>query len=176
MVHLWEVNEPRQWIKPISKVYDLNRISGEFFYKPMVEYIDHKQRSGLDNLPWDQLERPKVQLPSALEASKADISCLSSGSPRFVPFLVNYGAKQLKEKNTLKAHIKHEFARQSKNSDTIDQKRTSVIIRDKYIASVGDMFQEQIRKDRYLAREEERKGCRKYNEENLKYVFSKHAC
>eukprot|EP00091_Calanus_sinicus_P020534 TRINITY_DN5655_c0_g1_i1.p1 TRINITY_DN5655_c0_g1~~TRINITY_DN5655_c0_g1_i1.p1 ORF type:complete len:176 (-),score=67.15 TRINITY_DN5655_c0_g1_i1:93-620(-) len=175
MVNLFEVNQPRLWIKPVSKVYDVNRISGEFYYKPMVEYIDNKEDSGLEFHPTDVLERKSVYLPSALEASKADISCLSSGCPKFVPFLAQYGARQMKEKNKLTAHVKYEFARKSKKSETIAQKRTSVMIRDQYIASVDTMYKEQMRRKKYMEKEEEEKNNKVcYNQGNLKYVFSKH--
>merc|ERR1711936_545879 len=102
--HLSEIHQPRPWLQPISRVYDINRISGEFFYKPMVDYIDWKQSSGVEFLP-TELQRKKVTLPSALEVSKADISCLSYGCPRFLPFLSKYGAQQIKENNTRKAHL-----------------------------------------------------------------------
>ena len=57
----------------------------------MVDYIDCKESSG---------ERMAVHLPSAMEASMADISCLSSGPPRFVSFIAQYRAKQMKEANS----------------------------------------------------------------------------
>ena len=63
----WEVSKPRPWHQPISKVYDVNRISGEFYYQvgtpffptklfsfdvdivqPMIEYINHKEDTGLE--------------------------------------------------------------------------------------------------------------------------------
>merc|ERR1712106_65909 len=176
MVYLHDVHQPRPWVKPISKVYDVNRISGEFYYKPMVEYIDRKEDAGLEFNPSDLQEREKVHLPSAMGASKADISCLSSGCPRFVSFLAQYGAKQMKEKNKLKAHVKHEFARKSKKSDTITDKRSSVMIRDQYISSVDSMHKEQIRRVKYMEEEEERKNkLADQNHDNLKYVFYKHA-
>merc|ERR1712098_343494 len=147
----YEANPPRPWHKPIMKVYDVNRISGEFYYKPMLEYIDHKEDTGPEVNPNNLIGRKKVHLPSALEASKVDISCLSSGKPNFVSFLAQYGAKQIKEKNTPKvikllAHIKHAFARRSKNSDTLGDKRNSVIIRDQYITQVDTMHKEQLRR------------------------------
>ena len=52
-----------------------------------------------------KLFRKRVHLPSALEATNVDISCLSSGKPNFVSFLAQYGARQIKEKNTLKGGI-----------------------------------------------------------------------
>ena len=74
MVYMSEVHHPKLWSKPISKVYDVNRVSGEFLYKvsflldsfdthvfyvqPMVDYVDWKQNSGVDfHHPKDLLER-----------------------------------------------------------------------------------------------------------------------
>ena len=37
MVYLHDVYQPKLWSKPVSKVYDSNRISGEFYYK--VRYL-----------------------------------------------------------------------------------------------------------------------------------------
>ena len=73
------------------------------------------------------------------------------------------------------AHVKHEFARKSKKSETIAQKRTSVMIRDQYISSVDTMYKEQMRRKKYMEAEEEEKNNKvSYNQGNLKYVFNKH--
>eukprot|EP00092_Neocalanus_flemingeri_P027076 GFUD01029362.1.p1 GENE.GFUD01029362.1~~GFUD01029362.1.p1 ORF type:complete len:184 (-),score=55.93 GFUD01029362.1:268-819(-) len=175
MVYEHEVHQPRLWTKPISKVYDANRISGEFYYKPMVDYIDWKQKYE-EYQPTNPLERKKVDLPSALEASKADISCLSSGRPNFLSFLAQYGAKQIKDTNMQTARVKHEFARKSKKSETIPrQKRTSVMIRDQYISSVDTMYKTQLKLQRAIDEEEERKNMKEKNEhEYLRYAFNVH--
>ena len=33
------VDEPRAWQKPVSKVYDANRISGEFYYRVKYKHF-----------------------------------------------------------------------------------------------------------------------------------------
>merc|ERR1712123_376264 len=177
MVYMSEVHHPKLWSKPISKVYDVNRVSGEFLYKPMVDYVDWKQNSGVDfHHPKDLLERKKVDLPSPLEMYNADIACLSSGSPRLVAFLAQYGAKQIKEINTEKAHIKHAFARKSKNSETIPQKQNSVLTRDQYIARVSTMYKDQLKMEKDREEEEERKEFAANNKHGyLRYAFNLHA-
>merc|ERR1711970_466351 len=171
----WEVSKPRPWHQPISKVYDVNRISGEFYYKPMIEYINHKEDTGLEIDTNNLIGRKRVHLPSALEATTVDISCLSSGKPNFVSFLAQYGARQIKEKNTMKAHIKHAFARGCKSSETIKDKRNSVIIRDQYINCVDTMHREQLRRIKYIQEEEERKSrMANLDHENLKHLFYQH--
>merc|ERR1712215_652992 len=142
---------------------------------PMVDYIDWKQSSGVEFLP-TELQRKEVTLPDALEVSKADISCLSDGCPRFVPFLSKYVAQQMKEKNIQKAHIKHEFARQSKNPETIPQKRTCIMIRDQYIAGVDSMHKAKLQKIKNIEKEEKKKEFDANNKHGyLKYIYNVHA-
>ena len=75
-------------------------------------------------------ERKEVILPSALELSKADQSCLGSGSPNVIAFLGKFYAKQISEVNTKKTWVKHGLARWSTDVNTIPyQRRTSEMIR-----------------------------------------------
>merc|ERR1712071_410418 len=148
--------------------------SGEFYYKPMVEYIDWKE--SVEFHPTDLLERKEVHLPSALEVSKADISCLSSGRPRFVQFLTKYKAKQTQEANKQTARAKHEFARMSRKSETIPRKQTSVMIRDQYISSVSTMYQDQLKMEMTREEEEKRKNFEANNSHGyVRYAFSVNA-
>ena len=69
-------------------------------------------------------------MPSALEMSKADQSCLKSGAPDYVAFLAKYFAKQLAEVNTTKARVRFGLTRWDTDPETIPyQKRTSEMIR-----------------------------------------------
>lgn len=76
------------------------------------------------------LPRREVHLPSALEMSKADQSCLNSGAPDYIAFLAKFYAKQLAELNTRKARVRFALTRWDTDPDTIPyQKRTSEMIR-----------------------------------------------
>ena len=33
------IDEPRAWQRPVSKVYDANRVSGEFYYRVIEAFI-----------------------------------------------------------------------------------------------------------------------------------------
>ena len=95
----------------------------------MVEYLDWKDSYGsLDAALLE--ERKEVKLPSALELSKADQSCLGSGSPNVVAFLGKFYAKQMSEVNSRKTWVNFGLARWSTDVNTIPyQKRTSEMIR-----------------------------------------------
>ena len=58
-----------------------------------------------ENITMFQLSlfRREVHLPSALEMTKADQSCLGSGAPNYVAFLAKFFTKQLNETNSRKA-------------------------------------------------------------------------
>ena len=92
----------------------------------MVEYLDWKDNLGMMNMD----ERKEVKLPSALELSKADQSCLGTGAPNVLAFLGNFYAKQMFETNSRKTWVRHGLARWSTDVNTIPyQKRTSEMIR-----------------------------------------------
>ena len=76
------------------------------------------------------LFRREVHLPSALEMTKADQSCLGSGAPNYVAFLAKFFTKQLNETNSRKARVRFALTRWDTDPDTIPyQKRTSEMIR-----------------------------------------------
>merc|ERR1712203_1163300 len=110
------VDEPRPWLRPIGKVYDANRGSGEFYYRPMVDYLDWKDDSGLESAALVS-ERREVHLPSALEMTKADQSCLGSGAPNYVAFLAKFFTKQLNETNSRKARVRFALTRWDTDPD-----------------------------------------------------------
>ena len=72
--------------------------------------------------------------------------------------------------------MKNQFSRMSSSSETIPQKRTSVMIRDQYINSVDTMYKEQLRKKKRRDEEEERKNTKTHEEHaNLRFAFNIHA-
>ena len=76
------------------------------------------------------VSRREIHLPSALEMSKANQSCLGSGAPDYVAFLAKFFAKQMGEINTRKAKVGFALTRWDTDPDTIPyQKRTSEMIR-----------------------------------------------
>merc|ERR1711864_52925 len=116
---------PKMWTKPRTKVYDINRVSGEFYYQPMLEYIDKKEMVGVD------LEfRKKVELGTVLS--------------RLTDFISVYKAKQIKGRNQKTVHTKFEMARGSTSSDTLPDKRSSTIIRDQYINSLVLLYRDGV--------------------------------
>jgi len=166
------VDEPRPWLRPIGKVYDANRVSGEFYYRPMVDYLDWKDNSGLESGALLVSERREIHLPSALEMSKANQSCLGSGAPDYVAFLAKFFAKQMGEINTRKAKVGFALTRWDTDPNTIPyQKRTSEMIRDGYIDEVKNMkksseYAKLIEKKQYVSR--------KRDANLIKFVYERH--
>nr|ALS05059.1 hypothetical protein [Centropages tenuiremis] len=138
------INNPKPWSRPRMKVYDLNRMSGEFYYKPMLEYIDGKDITGFKpELPVHLatlLSREPVKLPDPMERSQGNVDDLHSGAPRMLDFLTQYRAKQIREGNKQTVHTKNEIARQSRNVNTIHDTRTSTLIRNQYIREVSAIY------------------------------------
>jgi len=137
----------------------------------MVDYLDWKDDSGLE-IGAMVSERRKVHLPSALEMSKADQSCLNSGAPDYIAFLAKFYAKQLTEVNSRKARVRFALTRWDTDPDTIPyQKRTSEMIRDGYIDEVKNMkksleYAKLIEKKQYVSRN---------RDANLiKFVYERH--
>jgi len=141
----------------------------------MVDYLDWKDKSGLDEIGVKGIaERKSVHLPNGLELSSADTVGLSCGAPDFVSFLSKYFSKQLKETHQLAVHVKHEAARGSTRTLSIPiQKKTSAMIRDQYVSQVHDLFKVQERKKTSDQRLE---GCKPTRNANLvKFAYGVHA-
>merc|ERR1712083_1224039 len=68
-------SRPELWHRPLAKVYDVNKITGDVLYRPMINYINKKEAfktfTGFENSPnvraATTLERPTVEMPSADE-------------------------------------------------------------------------------------------------------------
>jgi len=114
----------------------------------MVEYLNWKDESGLVDFALVS-ERKEVHLPSALEMSKADQSCLGSGAPNYLAVLAKFYAKQMAETNTRTTKVKHALARWDTDKQTIPfQKRTSEMIRDQYVTEIQNLFKSKEKEER----------------------------
>merc|ERR1711864_24235 len=141
---------PKMWTKPRTKVYDINRVSGEFYYQPMLEYIDKKEMVGVD-LEFRKkvelctvLSRDQVKMPTAEEMGSVNVNDLNQGPLRLTDFISVYKAKQIKGRNQKTVHTKFEMARGSTSSDTLPDKRSSTIIRDQYINSLVLLYRDGV--------------------------------
>jgi len=139
------VDVPKLWTKPRSKIYDMNRMYGEYFYQPMLEYVKEQELTGdlyksskaatMANI----LSRKEVSLPNGHELSASDVYNIPIAPARLGPFLSTYRAKQIKELNSNIVHVKCEMMRDSKATRTLPDRRTSTLIRNQYIRDIADM-------------------------------------
>ncbi|XP_023327506.1 uncharacterized protein LOC111700725 [Eurytemora carolleeae] len=141
------INPRKPWTKPRIKVYDINRLCGEYYYQPMIEYINNKDNTGrTETIAMKYITvqtREPVRMPSSQDLMNCNVEDLGFKVPRIGDFLSRYGAKKIKEMNSQTVHTKNEMLRQSKNSETIPDKRTSTLIRNQYIREVSSMYQGQ---------------------------------
>merc|ERR1711970_364048 len=146
------VSMPKIWSRPRSKVYDVNRVSGEFYYQPMLDYIDNKDIMGSDvDIEFRKkvemttlLSRDRVKLPTAQEMANVNVNDIQIGPLRLGDFISVYKAKQIKGRNQKTVHTKYEMSRGSKSSDTLPDKRSSTIIRDQYINGLVLMYRDGV--------------------------------
>merc|ERR1711915_1075897 len=87
--------------------------------------------------------RPGRELNSRIRMN-AQRHQLKNGPLRLNNFLVTYRAKQMKQRNSKTVHVKHEIAHHSKSTETIEDKRSSTMIRDQYINMLALMYQEGV--------------------------------
>eukprot|EP00091_Calanus_sinicus_P008234 TRINITY_DN2001_c0_g1_i2.p1 TRINITY_DN2001_c0_g1~~TRINITY_DN2001_c0_g1_i2.p1 ORF type:complete len:164 (+),score=46.21 TRINITY_DN2001_c0_g1_i2:157-648(+) len=137
---------PKAWNRPASRIYNVNRSAGSFYYEPMLEYIDRKSFMGADTASkavqmHTVQNRKRVEFPNAHEMPSSALTVDSFGPLRLDNFLTTYRAKQMKQRNTKTVRVKNEIVRQSKSSVTLDDKRTSTMIRDQYINMLSLMYQ-----------------------------------
>jgi len=101
-------SRPNLWHRPIAKVYDVNKITGNVLYRPMINYINKKEAfktfTGFENSAAVReattLERPIVEMPSADEMYQLCQHPDTDSSPlRLGNFLVNARAQQARERN-----------------------------------------------------------------------------
>jgi len=149
-------SRPRLWHRPIAKVYDVNQITGNVLYRPMINYINKKEAfktfTGFENSAnvrgATTLERPTVEMPSADEMYQlCQNPDVDSGPLRLNNFLVNARAQQIRERNKKTVHCKHlrnlaaiERNAAKQSSDTLGHPRTSASVRDKYVEELSTYY------------------------------------
>jgi len=146
-------SRPDLWHRPIAKVYDVNQITGNVLYRPMINYINKKEAfktfTGYENSPAVRsaiaLERPPVEMPSADEMYQlCQNPDVDSGPLRLSNFLVNARAQQARERNKRTVHCKHLRSMAAlglkQTSDTLGHPRTSASVRDKYVDELSTYY------------------------------------
>merc|ERR1719331_1594519 len=146
-------SRPNLWHRPIAKVYDVNKITGNVLYRPMINYINKKEAfktfTGFENSAAVReattLERPIVEMPSADEMYQlCQDPDVESGPLRLGNFLVNARAQQTRERNKRAVHCKHLRSLASlglkQSSDTLGHPRTSASVRDKYVEELSTYY------------------------------------
>jgi len=141
------VVKPRVWTRPPCKVYTANSEAGSFYYEPMLDYIDRKTLFGADHnlaaMKHNVKTRPEVKMPNACDLAMRS-SATTTGPLRLENFLNTYRAKQLKQRNTKTVHVKNEMVRQSRSCETITDKRSCTMVRDRYIDQLSLMYKEGV--------------------------------
>jgi len=140
---------PKAWNRPPCKVYNVNRSAGSFYYEPMLEYIDRKNYMGADVASkavqmHNVKTRKRIEFPDAHQAPSHDQCTGIEGPLRLDNFLINFKAKQMKQRNTKTVHVKNELVRHSTSAVTLVDKRTSTMIRDQYISMLSLMHDEGV--------------------------------
>jgi len=97
-----DIRAPAAWRRPKTKIYDYNQDMGCAYYKPMIDYVDTKERQGIF------FERPteKIHLPHPAELvmmSHETGGDQLTGTGNLERFLVKAYAGQAKESNTATA-------------------------------------------------------------------------
>jgi len=138
----------------------------------MVDYLNWKDDEGLESKALLS-ERKEVKLPSALELSKADQTCLGSGMPDYIGYLGKFYAKQMSEVNCKSMKVKYGLARWSTDLETIPfQKLTSEMIRDEYVGELRN-----FKRSRDLENLTQKKNYvnRKRDPKLIKFAYEVHA-
>jgi len=126
------IHPPTPWRRPRTKIYDYNQEFGCAYYKPMIEYVDCKDRQGIF------FERPaeRIHLPDPAELVTKDITdCgdTASGVGSLDRFLVQAYSQQAKEGNTATVHTQNLILRGSKTNTVLHPKLTATMLRDHYV-------------------------------------------
>jgi hypothetical protein len=127
-----EIRAPILWRRPKTKVYDYNQEFGCAYYKPMIDYVDSKERQGIF------FERPveRIHLPDAAELvmQKHEYgSDLQTGTGNLDRFLIQAYSQQTKEGNTATVHTQNLMLRGSKQNTVLGPKLTATMLRDHYV-------------------------------------------
>merc|ERR1712198_481436 len=112
------VPNPRTWNRPPCHIYSFNTSAGSSYYEPMLEYIDRKGFMGAD-VASRAVQMHNIQTRKRIEFPHPH-ECSKT------------------------VHVKHEIAHHSKSTETIEDKRSSTMIRDQYINMLALMYQEGV--------------------------------
>eukprot|EP00091_Calanus_sinicus_P001062 TRINITY_DN11008_c0_g1_i1.p1 TRINITY_DN11008_c0_g1~~TRINITY_DN11008_c0_g1_i1.p1 ORF type:complete len:142 (+),score=55.59 TRINITY_DN11008_c0_g1_i1:198-623(+) len=125
-----EVRTPFVWNRPKTKVYDYNQQFGGAYYQPMIDYVDTKERQGIFfSKPAEKVHLP---MPEELAVKKLESPELS-GVTALDKALVRGFSQITREVNGAAVHTSNLMLRGSKENTSLHMKRTSTMIRDKYV-------------------------------------------
>jgi len=128
-----DMRPPTLWRRPKTKVYDYNQEFGCAYYKPMIDYVDCKDRQGIF------FERPEERIhlpdPAELVMHRSESNGLDdrSGYGNLDRFLVKAYSQQAKESNTATVHTQNLILRGSKENTCLNPKLTATMLRDHYV-------------------------------------------
>jgi len=133
-----EVRAPVLWRRPIPKIYSYNKEMGGNYYRPMIDYVDTKERQGIF------FERPteRIHLPDPAD------NCVrreeygvdnSTGGYSLDRFLVKAYSQQMKETNCATVHAQNLMIRGSKENTILNSKLTSAMLRDHYVKELHQL-------------------------------------
>jgi len=127
-----DIRAPAAWRRPKTKIYDYNQDMGCAYYKPMIDYVDTKERQGIF------FERPteKIHLPHPAELvmmSHETGGDQLTGTGNLERFLVKAYAGQAKESNTATVHTSNLMLRGSRANTVLGPKLTATMLRDHYV-------------------------------------------
>merc|ERR550532_554222 len=101
----------------------------------MLEYIERKGIMGLDQSM--AIQKSAAASRTSVEFARRTRDDVPSVALRLDNFLEVYRARQIRQRNTRTVHVKNELVRGSKNPETIKDRRTSGMIRDRYLDQVA---------------------------------------
>jgi len=126
-----DVRKPFVWNQPKSKIHNYNQEITGCYYKPMLDYVDSKERQGIF------FEKPneKIHLPEPAELALQDHTRISRtcGSGELKSALIKGYSQMAKECHLMTVRTQNEFVRGSKVNTLLAAKLTSAMLRDKYI-------------------------------------------
>merc|ERR1712126_440638 len=143
------IETPLRRAPPVSRVYPANKVAGECYYKPMVNYIDSKE------LEWKDLELTEAVCQDIVSRPRVNLPCVGDimvqeetidSAPNLTRFLMEYGAKQAKQQHGQTVHCKHQYIRQNvsnrgkmASSETLNWPSDAARIRASYISKLSTM-------------------------------------
>merc|ERR1711918_70990 len=90
--------------------------------------------------------RTSVELAACVDFARRTRDDVPSVALRLDNFLEVYRARQIRQRNTRTVHVKNELVRGSRNPETLKDRRTSGMIRDRYLDQVSFLHQSGVGK------------------------------